>query len=335
MKPTAQPLLSVKDLSRTFRTGGALRLPGRPSRGGEVRAVRDVSFELGRGETLALVGESGCGKSTTARMIARLTPPTSGSIALSGRADVPDREYRSRVQMVFQDPFGSLNPAHTVRHHLARPLLLHKRATRADLADRTAELMDLVGLEQRLAERHPHELSGGQRQRIAIARAFAVDPEVVVADEPVSMLDVSLRLGVLGLMERLRDERGTAFLYITHDIASARHLGARILVMYAGQVVESGPAGELVDRPAHPYTSLLVGSVPDPRRPAKAGPGAGRSRAGNPLTGCPFAARCPLAVDRCTVDTPPAVEVAGGRWSRCHRAHDQFSASAQKEGAAT
>ncbi|MFE7466047.1 ABC transporter ATP-binding protein [Streptomyces sp. NPDC057499] len=319
--PSPPPLLAVKDVSRTFCQGGSLPF-GRTRT--EVRAVRDVSFELHRGETLALVGESGCGKSTTARMIARLTAPTTGTISLAGASDVPDREYRSRVQMVFQDPFGSLNPAHTVRHHLTRPLLLHRRATRADLPEKVGALMDLVGLGRPLLDRHPHELSGGQRQRVAIARAFAVEPELVVADEPVSMLDVSLRLGVLALMEQLRTERGTAFLYITHDIASARHLGARILVMYAGQVVESGPAGPVVDRPAHPYTDLLIGSVPDPRRAAAP---VKRARAGAAATGCPFAARCPLAVDRCRTEEPGATEVADGRWSRCHRAADQYAMS--------
>ncbi|MFE7709058.1 ABC transporter ATP-binding protein [Streptomyces sp. NPDC057486] len=317
-----RPLLSVEHLSRTFRQGGSL--PFAHSRSTEVRAVRDVSFDLHRGETLALVGESGCGKSTTARMIARLTKPTAGTISLGGASDVPEREYRSRVQMVFQDPFGSLNPAHTVRHHLVRPLLLHKRATRGELDVKANELMDLVGLSRSLFDRHPHELSGGQRQRVAIARAFAVEPEVVVADEPVSMLDVSLRLGVLGLMEQLRTERGTAFLYITHDIASARHLGARILVMYAGQIVESGPAGPVVDRPAHPYTDLLVGSVPDPRRTAAP---VKRARAATATTGCPFAARCPLAVDKCRTEEPEVTEVADGRWSRCHRAADQYAAA--------
>ncbi|MDR3033030.1 MAG: ABC transporter ATP-binding protein [Kitasatospora sp.] len=319
---TQTPLLSVEDVSRTFRQGGSL--PLRRAARTEVRAVRGVSFDLHRGETLALVGESGCGKSTTARMIARLTAPTSGRVRLGGALDVPDREYRSRVQMVFQDPFGSLNPAHTVRHHLARPLLLHRRATRAQLDGKVGELMDLVGLGRPLLDRHPHELSGGQRQRVAIARAFAVEPEVIVADEPVSMLDVSLRLGVLGLMERLRTERGTAFLYITHDIASARHLGARILVMYAGRVVESGPAGPVVDRPAHPYTELLVGSVPDPRRDAAP---VRPTRAGAvPAAGCPFAARCPLVVERCRTEEPQVTEVADGRWSRCHRAAEQYAA---------
>ncbi|GAA4069884.1 ABC transporter ATP-binding protein [Nonomuraea soli] len=294
-------LLDVENLGRTF---------------GEAHAVREASFSLERGEIVALVGESGSGKSTTARMVARLLAPTTGRVLLEGSATVPELAYRSKVQMVFQDPFGSLNPARTIGHHLTRPLLLHRRATRKQAPQAVAALLETVGLDPSLAVRHPHELSGGQRQRVAIARAFAVEPLLVVADEPVSMLDVSIRIGVLNLMERLRDERETAFLYITHDVASARYLGGRMLVMYGGHIVEGGPARVLTGEPAHPYTRLLLAAVPNPRRGSSST--VTRPTGPRPSTGCPFTARCPLVTDLCRTTMPPVTRVADGHWARCH-----------------
>jgi peptide/nickel transport system ATP-binding protein len=222
-----------------------------------LRAVDRVSFTLEAGRTVALVGESGSGKSTIARMVARLEKPTSGGIVVNGEV-LSDREYRHRVQMVFQDPFASLNPFHTVEHHLARPLKLHGRD------EGVRELLERVTLPASFAGRRPHELSGGQRQRVAIARALAPGAEIVVADEPVSMLDVSIRLGILKLLARLQREENLAVLYITHDLATARHFSDEILVLYRGRVVERGPADAVILEPRHPYTKLLAAASPNP-----------------------------------------------------------------------
>ncbi|MEU0535449.1 ABC transporter ATP-binding protein [Amycolatopsis tolypomycina] len=239
------------------------------------RAVDDVSFTLAPGRTVALVGESGSGKSTIARLLTRLDRPTGGAITLRG-ADgrpVPDRAHRDHVQLVFQDPFASLNPFHTVEHHLARPLLLHGRTRgAAETHQAVLHLLDRVRLRpaEDIARRRPHELSGGQRQRVAIARALAPGAQVVVADEPVSMLDVSLRRGVLELLARLQAEDHLAVLYITHDLATARHFADDVLVLHGGRVVERGPADDVLLRPRHPYTQLLAASAPDPAKRATA-----------------------------------------------------------------
>ncbi|MGW4637082.1 ABC transporter ATP-binding protein [Sphaerisporangium sp. NPDC004334] len=254
--------LDVKDLVKDFRIRGGLR-------GRRLRAVDHVSFTLTPGRTVALVGESGSGKSTIARIIARLERPTAGKVVIKdddgGR--VPDRDYRDHVQMVFQDPFSSLNPFHTIEHHLIRPLLLHGQArTGADARKKAADLLERVNLPARdIAHRRPHELSGGQRQRVAIARALAPGAKVIVADEPVSMLDVSIRLGVLNLLARLQREENLAVLYITHDLATARHFSDDLLVLYRGRVVERGPADEVILHPRHPYTRLLAAASPDPK----------------------------------------------------------------------
>ncbi|MGM1061612.1 ABC transporter ATP-binding protein [Saccharothrix sp. Mg75] len=230
----------------------------------KLRAVDRVSFTLTPGRTVALVGESGSGKSTIARMIARLEKPTGGDIAVTDEAGrrVPDRRYRDHVQMVFQDPFASLNPFHTIAHHLERPLRLHGRPHGRDEVVRLLDRVSLPGRD--IADRRPHELSGGQRQRVAIARALAPGAKVVVADEPVSMLDVSIRLGVLNLMARLQREEDLAVLYITHDLATARHFSDDILVLYKGRVVERGPADEVILNPQHPYTKILASAAPNP-----------------------------------------------------------------------
>ena len=240
----------------------------------KLTAVDQVSFDLVPGRTVALVGESGSGKSTIARMLSRLERPTAGKITVT-RDDatmVTDGAYRQQVQMVFQDPFASLNPFHTVAHHIARPLLLHKRTRgRRETHQRVLEMLERVNLTpaQDLAARRPHELSGGQRQRVAIARALAPGAEVLIADEPVSMLDVSIRLDVLNLLARLQREDNLAVLYITHDLATARHFSDEILVMYRGRIVERGPADDVILRPQHPYTRLLALAAPDPERPGK------------------------------------------------------------------
>ncbi|MBW9119602.1 ABC transporter ATP-binding protein [Microbacterium trichothecenolyticum] len=266
MTPHDTPVLSTRGLEKTFTIGGTLSRK-------RVRALGGVDLDIAHGEIVALVGESGSGKSTLARCLARLEQPSAGTFLFEGE-DVmatskrrATREYRSAVQMIFQDPFGSLNPVHRVGHFLERPLRIHGAASgRAAMEQAKQRLMQKVGLPAEMLERYPHELSGGQRQRIAIARALAVNPRLILADEPTSMLDVSVRIGVLNLMRTLCEEQGISMLYITHDLASARYLADRIVVMFAGEFVEGGDAMELLANPQHPYTRLLISAVPDPRR---------------------------------------------------------------------
>jgi peptide/nickel transport system ATP-binding protein len=259
--------IEVQGLAKHFPLGGSPLV-----RRQVLRAVDDVSFELRPGTVTALVGESGSGKSTVARLVSRLYEPTEGRILFRGEdvAKVRSRRallrYRSQVQMIFQDPFASLNPVKRVEHHLARPLRIHGLASRRDTPARVRELLDSVGLvpADEIAAKYPHQLSGGQRQRVAIARALAVEPAVILADEPISMLDVSIRLGILNLIADLKQRREIAFLYVTHDIASARYVADEVLVMYAGQIVEQGATDDVLQTPLHPYTSLLLSAVPNP-----------------------------------------------------------------------
>lgn len=263
---TQTPVMSIRGLEKTFAIGGMF------SRG-RVRALGGVDLEIAPGEIVALVGESGSGKSTLARCLARLEQPSGGTFLFEGK-DVlkaeprrASREYRSAVQMIFQDPFGSLNPVHRVSHFLERPLQLHDAVSgRAELDRAKRRLMEKVDLPAELLDRYPHELSGGQRQRIAIARALAVNPRLILADEPTSMLDVSVRIGVLNLMRSLCEQQGISMLYITHDLASARYLADRIVVMFAGEFVEGGESTALLADPQHAYTRLLISAVPDPHR---------------------------------------------------------------------
>jgi peptide/nickel transport system ATP-binding protein len=319
---TAGAELQVTGLRKHFAIGNTV-LRSR------VEAVEDVSFELKPGTITALVGESGSGKSTVARLIARLYEPTSGSIVLDGtdvatlrkRKDVLG--YRSKVQMIFQDPFGSLNPVKTIRHHIERPLRIHKVVPSDRVEARVHELLADVGLvpPEQIAAKYPHELSGGQRQRVAIARALAVEPKVVLADEPTSMLDVSIRIGILNLMLDLKERQDIAFLYVTHDLASARYIADEILVMYAGQIVEQGPVDDVLAEPLHPYTQLLLSALPDPA----AGLEATRIEAGthgaaavDPGEGCRFLLRCPIAIGTCARVTPALLPAGRGRFARCH-----------------
>ncbi len=316
------PILEVKKLTKFFKVGGGLR----PER---LRALHDVSFALRPRQVVALVGESGSGKSTIARVLIRLIQPTSGQILFKGMnllAAEPRRaslHYRSKVQMIFQDPFGSLNPVHTIGHHLERPLIRHGKAKgRAELRQQVEALLETVGLSPaaEFAAKHPHQASGGQRQRVAIARAIAVDPEVILADEPISMLDVSIRMGILNLLERLKEERDIAYLYITHDLASARYFADITMVMYAGHIVESAPSEALMREPAHPYTRLLLSAVPDPRgsiRSALAAPG-GAPKLVDPPPGCPFADRCPEVKRECRSSMPAPSIIAREHLVRCH-----------------
>lgn len=317
-------VLEARDLVVEFRQRG----------GDALRAVDHCSLRLEKGETLALVGESGSGKSTIVRAIGQLTKPTAGTVLLdgvpAGRHGRGLRAYRGRVQLIFQDPFASLNPMHTVRYHLARPLLrLHPGVSRARMSKMIVELLESVNLTPaaEVARKHPHELSGGQRQRVAIARALASSPDVLLADEPVSMLDVSIRLEILNLLDRLKRERNLALLYVTHDLATARHFSSRIMVMYRGQIVEHGPADDVILRPAHPYTRLLAAAAPGPgvpraelvaarraRQAARAAADAGGTEAERREVllggGCRFRLRCPHAMDVCAT-APPDALVAG------------------------
>jgi len=313
--------LEVRGLTKVFSIRSGLRRSA-------LRAVDNVSFTLTPGRTVALVGESGSGKSTVARMIARLEKPTAGEITAL-RPDgtrVGDRAYRDHVQMVFQDPFASLNPFHTVEHHLARPLKLHGRARGREETRRMVEqLLERVNLTPAadIAQRRPHELSGGQRQRVAIARALAPGARVVIADEPVSMLDVSIRLGVLNLLARLQREDDLAVLYITHDLATARHFSDDILVMYRGRVVERGPADEVILNPRHPYTRILAAAAPDPDARDRARltevpdpePAGGSALPGDD-PGCTFRDRCPSAMEICA-RLPEDVAVGRDHHARC------------------
>jgi len=317
-------VLEVRDLTVDFRLRGGTRL----------RAVDHCSFELKKGETLALVGESGSGKSTVVRAVGQLVRPVDGTVLLdgtpAGRHGRALRAYRKRVQLVFQDPFSSLNPMHTAGYHLARPIkMLHQGHTGARLDDEISSLLRSVNLTppEEIARKHPHELSGGQRQRVAIARALASGPDVLLADEPVSMLDVSIQLEILNLLDRLKRERDLALLYVTHDLATARHFSSEIMVMYRGEIVESGPADDIILRPSHPYTQLLAAAAPRPgvsreqlaaeRRARQAGrAGAAERREITAGEGCRFRPRCPHAMDICAT-RPPDADVGPGHRALC------------------
>jgi peptide/nickel transport system ATP-binding protein len=297
----------------------------------QVHAVEDSSLALIPGRAVAIVGESGSGKTTIARMLAGLYAPTAGTIAFRGQpiqlAGHALRDYRRHVQMVFQDPFSSLNPVHDVHYHLSRPLRVYGHArSRTDVHKRVLELLQRVSLTpaEQFAEKFPHELSGGQRQRVAIARALAVRPQVLLADEPVSMLDVSIRLDILNLLLALKNEDRLALLFITHDIASARYFAEDTLVMYAGQMVEGGPSEAIIQQPRHPYTQLLLSAAPDPDRFTKTGqrlaslPARGEIPSlVTPPTGCRFHPRCPHAMPVCRERFPGRTELGGGQWTNC------------------
>ena len=312
-------LLEATNLAKHFRT-----------RSGLVRAVDGVSFTLARGETLALVGESGCGKSTTARLVLRLIEPTAGSVHFEGQdiTTVPSgalRRLRRRMQIVFQDPFASLNPRMTVGDTLDEPLLIHGYGDAAKRKARVTELLQLVGLPPEHIRRYPHEFSGGQRQRIGIARALALEPALVVCDEPVSALDVSVQAQVVNLLGDLQQRLGLSYLFIAHDLAVVKHVATRIAVMYLGRIVETASRDALFERPLHPYTRALLSAIPRPdpaQKLARQVPGGDVPSPLNPPPGCHFHTRCPFVVDRCRIEAPALRAIVPEHLSACHRAEE-------------
>ncbi|MBB5223207.1 oligopeptide transport system ATP-binding protein [Amaricoccus macauensis] len=322
--PAREPLLRVEGLKMHFPIyRGVFR-----RRAGEVRAVDDLSFEITAGETLGLVGESGCGKSTTGRAILRLYEPTAGSIRLEGReiATLEGgalRAIRPEMQMIFQDPQASLNPRMTVGSIIAEPLDEHGRLSRSARRARVMALMDAVGLNRSFVNRYPHEFSGGQRQRIGIARALALNPKFIVCDEPIAALDVSIQAQVVNLLEDLQDRLGLTYLFISHDLSMVRHIADRVAVMYLGRLAEIGPTQALFARPLHPYTEALISAVPSPDPDAEAG----RKRIilkgdvpspAKPPAGCVFHTRCPKVFDRCRKEVPQLLDKGDGRRVACH-----------------
>lgn len=310
------PVLEVSGLTKHFPLGGGFLQRSKVV----VQAVSDVSFSVSKGETLAIVGESGCGKSTTGRVLLRLLEPTSGSVKLDGEdiSKLPPNQLqalRRNMQMVFQDPFGSLNPRMTVRETLLEPLLLHDIATGKRAHETVNNLLVRVGLAPHHADRYPHEFSGGQRQRICIARAISTRPRLIVCDEPVSALDVSVQAQIVNLMQDLQRDFGMAYVFISHDLSVVRHIADRVAVMYLGRIVEEAPADALFANPRHPYTRALIQAAPRPvpgLRVASEPPSGEAPSALNLGPGCAFATRCPLASDLCRNTRPEIRAVDGG-----------------------
>jgi peptide/nickel transport system ATP-binding protein len=319
----SEALVRTEGLTRHFRVGKLFS-------GQVLHAVDDVNLTIGRGEIVALVGESGSGKSTLARLLARVYKPTRGEIYFEGRplSSLRTRKerlaYCSDVPMVFQDPYSSINPAYRISHGIKRALRLHRGGLqRGGRRGEVERVLGEVGLVPpgKMTGKFPHELSGGQRQRVGFAQALAFSPKLIIADEPVSMLDVSIRIGLLNLMSELREREGVSFLYITHDVASARYIADRVLVMYAGHLVEEGPTEDVIQRPKHPYTQLLLSAVPDPRAPLGLSDAADVGeppKVVNPKEGCRFRARCPYAIAECEAVTPLLRDIGPRRLVACH-----------------
>ena len=295
---------------------------------GILKAVDDVSIAVKQGETFGLVGESGCGKTTLARCALRLIEPTSGEIFFDGRdilklSQEEMRKTRRRMQMIFQDPYGSLNPRMTVKTIIEEPLVIHKIGTKAERVDQVIELMKMVGLDPEYKKRYPHEFSGGQRQRIGIARALALRPELIVADEPVSALDVSVQAQIINLLKELQEKLHLTFLFIAHDLSVVQHFSDRIAVMYLGKLVELASSTALFQQPYHPYTQVLLNSVPVPDPNARRKREILKGEVPSPVdvpTGCRFHPRCPVAVEQCKSEEPQLRQITPDHWAACHLA---------------
>jgi peptide/nickel transport system ATP-binding protein/oligopeptide transport system ATP-binding protein len=325
MSVAGEPLVEVRNLVKHFPITQGIIFQRQI---GAVKAVDDISFDVLRGETLGIVGETGCGKSTTARLICRLLDPTSGEIRFDGES-IADRKkqdlkaLRRDMQMIFQDPYSSLNPRKTVGSIIAEPFAIHEMLTgKGERKQRVQDLMDRVGLNPEHYNRYPHEFSGGQRQRIGVARAIALEPKLLIADEPVSALDVSIQAQVLNLLIGLKRELGLTLIFIAHDLSVVRHMCDRVAVMYLGKVVESAPGDALYSFPRHPYTGALLSAVPVPdpaggRRERQLLTGDVPSPA-NPPSACRFHTRCPKAQDKCSIDEPPLEDKGGGTDAACH-----------------
>ena len=325
MRNAAPPLLEVTDLRKYFRVGGRGPFGGGTSL---LKAVDGISFSIDRGETLGLVGESGCGKSTTGRTIIRLYSPTGGKVIFDG-ADltlIPEKRllpYRKRIQMIFQDPYASLNARMTVTDIVGEGISTHRIAEGAEKQERIFDLLGRVGLKREHANRYPHEFSGGQRQRVGIARALAVEPELVICDEPISALDVSIQAQVVNMLEDLQDQMGLTYLFIAHDLSMVKHISDRVGVMYLGMLAELAPSDELYSHPLHPYTRALLSAIPIPdpkatRRNKRIVLQGDIPSPIDPPTGCRFASRCPLVSEVCTTVTPELIDRGGGHYVACH-----------------
>ncbi|HJG30314.1 MAG TPA: dipeptide ABC transporter ATP-binding protein [Collinsella ihuae] len=322
MAQATEPLLSVKNLSKRFPVGK--NFFGKANKW--VHAVNNVSFDIMPGETFSLVGESGCGKSTTSRLINRLITPDSGEIIFDGQdiAKISAKEMRplrSKMQMVFQDPYGSLNPRMRVQDIIAEPLLVHTKMSPGERLKRVHELLEVVGLPPTHGERYPHEFSGGQRQRIGIARALSVNPKLIMADEPVSALDVSIQAQVLNLLRDVQEKYNLTYLFISHDLAVVEMISDRIGVMYLGTMMEVAPNEELYSNPQHPYTQALLSAVPIPDPTIEKKHVLIEGDLPSPTnipSGCPFHTRCPHATEKCSAEVPPTVEVKPGHFVNCH-----------------
>jgi oligopeptide transport system ATP-binding protein len=330
---TPETLIEVKDLKMYFPVTKGIVLRRKI---GDVKAVDGLTFSIRKGETLGLVGESGCGKSTTGRALIQLYKPTTGEVIFHGTdlTKLPPeqmRQMRRKVQMIFQDPYASLNPRMTVGDIIAEPIIVHNlRKGKEAVRERVQELLKLVGLNPYFINRYPHEFSGGQRQRIGIARALAVEPEFVVCDEPVSALDVSIQAQILNLLEDLQNQLGLTYLFIAHGLAAVKHISDRVAVMYLGKIVEIAAGAQLYHTPTHPYTQALLSAVPIPD------PDLERTRARiiltgdvpsplNPPSGCRFHTRCPIATEQCKQEEPELKDIGGGHMVSCHRSSEAIA----------
>lgn len=316
-----EPLVSIQNLKKHYSIGKTLF--GNTTKW--LKAVDGISLEVGKGETVGLVGESGCGKSTLGRMVVGLLEPTDGEVYFEGRPLLEKgrnkRDLGRKIQMVFQDPYASLNPRMTVANIIAEPLHLHHMGTHSERRKRVDELLERVGLSAAHGSRYPEEFSGGQRQRIGIARALALNPQLIVCDEPVSALDVSIQAQILNLLKDIQEENGLSYIFIAHGLQAVKHISNRIVVMYLGKVMEISETDMLFERPLHPYTQALISAVPEPDPTIR-----DRERIilkgdlpspANPPVGCRFHTRCPIATERCKQEEPPLEEVTPGRWAAC------------------